>query len=297
MTAGGHVTRHLLRVLLKRAIEAAGETARPVGARVHEMRTALKKARALLRLVRPPLGHRARVAQRRLAAVAGRIGSVRDTGVVLDTFDHVAGPAGARSTELSALRVRLDARRRKVEQHARTAKDLRRAGVILRLEWRRAKKLLHHPIAPSALATAFARTYRKARAAMNEAYRRDTIEAFHAWRKTVKTHAFQVALLAEGGVTDLEERRDPLDALGTALGDAHDLALLEQTIRAERAGVADPRGHERLLALIEARWRRLVRNARPLGARLFAQRPGEVRRLVAGAGPWRRHMTGRGERL
>ena len=60
MTDVRHGTERLLRALLKQAIEAAEADERPLGTRVHEMRAALKKARALLNLVRSLLGRRAR---------------------------------------------------------------------------------------------------------------------------------------------------------------------------------------------------------------------------------------------
>jgi hypothetical protein len=66
------------RALLAQAIAAAEVEGRPIGARVHELRTSLKKAQALLKLVGPPSGRPARRERRRLAAVARRIGPVRD---------------------------------------------------------------------------------------------------------------------------------------------------------------------------------------------------------------------------
>jgi hypothetical protein len=64
--------------------------------------------------------------------------------------------------------------------------------------------------------------------------------------------------------------------LGEALGEAHDLAVLDEVVRAERAHLADARACERLLARARARRRVLYLATRPLGRRLFRDRPGAV---------------------
>ena len=264
----------LLRVLLQRAIAAADDDARPLAARVHQLRTTLKKAKALLRLAGPLLGKRGRRQRKKLAAVARRVGSVRDAAVVVETFDRLVRRGGRAATDL---RKRLSARRREGEQSPETARELRRASQALRSSRRRAKGLLHRGDERHALATGFTDEYRRARTAMNRARRRDTPEAFHDWRKTVKTHAYHVELLARAGMKELRPRAAPLGALGETLGAAHDLTLLEASLR------ADGPPHRALLAKLQARRRALDAEALALGRRLFGEPPVAMGRLVTGS--------------
>jgi CHAD domain-containing protein len=272
-------TERRLRGLLGQAIAAAEDDGRPLGVRLHEMRTALKKARALLRLVHPLLGRRGRHERRNLAAVARSVGLVRDAGVIVETLDRVTG-RGRRPSAVVALRGRLVAQRRKVERSGDTAKDLRRAKRALRVARRRTKGLLRRGNGRNALAAGLSRGYRRARLAMEEANRRDTAEAFHAWRKAVKDHSFHVDVLVRAGVADLRERGDRLDALAAILGAAHDLTLLDGGIRADRRRSGRPRAHGGLLKRVRARQRGLHAAAKALGRRLFAERPRATRQLV-----------------
>jgi hypothetical protein len=118
---------------------------------------------------------------------------------VLETFDRLAQGRRGRSTAPSGLRARLVARRRALERSAETAEDLRWAGHALRRTRRRTRDLIGPGGARRALADGFARAYRRARRAMKAAWRHETPQAFHAWRKAVKTHAFHVHLLAGAG--------------------------------------------------------------------------------------------------
>jgi len=265
----------LLRGLLRRAIAAADDDVRPLGERVHELRTALKKAKALLRLAESLLGKRGRRERRKLAAVARRVGSTRDAAVVVETFERLAPRGGHAAAETHQ---RLVARRREAEHSKKAARELRRAGRALRSSRRRANGLLQRGDACQALVSGFTNEYRRARTALNRARRRDTPEAFHEWRKTVKTHAYHVAVLAGAGLEELRPRAAPLLALGETLGAAHDLTLLEISLGAEEATP-----HRALLAKLRARRRALDAEALALGRRLFSEPPSALRRVVAGA--------------
>jgi CHAD domain-containing protein len=272
--------RRLLRAELKRGIEAVEDERHPLATRVHDMRTALRRARAVLKLARPLLRRRAHEEMSRMARTARSLSVVRDAEAVVETVDRVSRQVGGSARSLAGLRRRLNTRRRTLEQRPKTLKALQRAGRALRRIRRRVKGLWQAPSA-QALGMGFAHEYRKARQASKAAYRRDGLERFHLWRKIVKTHAFHVKLLAAAGVTGMEGRLAAIESLGTALGEDHDLAVLETTIRAERACFADPRDYERLSTLIVTRQRAIRAEVRPLARRLFAERPAAMRRIVA----------------
>jgi hypothetical protein len=114
--AVSHAVARMARAELTGAAESisSGRTATD---RVHDMRTSLKKTRALLRLVKPSVGRPARRENRRLRDVARAVAGFRDADVVLDTFDRLAAavPASKRP-RLARPRQRLAAQLRAQKQ-------------------------------------------------------------------------------------------------------------------------------------------------------------------------------------
>lgn len=201
---------------------------------VHGVRTATKRIRALLRLLRAvfPGYSEANAALRTLAA---RLADVREAQVLLATFDSVAGESGGKT--LAAFRAELEA--------DEEAAALRVRGAVL--EDARARLLALRAAAEGwrierdgfgALRKGLRRTCRKAVKLMGEAggAAGDDIEAFHEWRKHIKDHGFQVRLLhdIDPGLT---ARGEMLGRLGNLLGEQHDLCALEARLhdRKEKA--------------------------------------------------------------
>lgn len=230
---------------------------------VHGVRTATKRIRALLRLLRAvfPGYSEANAALRTLAA---RLADVREAQVLLATFDSVAGESGGKT--LAAFRTELEA--------DEAAAALRVRGAVL--EDARARLLALRAAAEGwriqrdgfgALRKGLRRTCRKAVKLMGEAggAAGDDIEAFHEWRKHIKDHGFQVRLLhdIDPGLT---ARGEMLGRLGNLLGEQHDLCALEARLhdRKEKA----LRRMEK--AAIERR-HALEKEALKLGAVLFEE--------------------------
>lgn len=276
-----HAIERSLRALLRQAGAAADDDTRSVAKRVHDLRTELKKANALLRLVEPLLGGRGRQERRKLAAMARRVGSVRDAAAVVETFDRLTRGRRGRSSASAKLRGRLAAWRRKREGSRRTARDLRRAVKALRRVRHRVKGLLDRGDGRRAMAMGFTNGYRRACVSMKTAGRLHTPVAFHAWRRTVKTHSFHVQILVGVGVAGLGVRARPLKTLGETLGAAQDLTLLEASLLAECWLAGTPGAHDALLALVKERRHELEAEALAMGRRLFQKRSGAMRRTIA----------------
>jgi hypothetical protein len=224
-----------------RSAEAALDDDGPIHRRVHALRTALKKARALVRLCAPADAELARRVSRRLRRVAHAAAPARDAHVVLKTFDALGG--GRRARERLARRARSATRALERERRA-LGRRLRRARGALDA-WRDERSAL----APRA---ALALGHERVRAAFARARATGGDDALHAWRRRVKAHAVQLEALGRPA-------RD-LDELGRLLGRDHDLALLSSALR---------RGERRRLsAAIASRRTRLQRRALALGARL-----------------------------
>jgi CHAD domain-containing protein len=260
------------------ARDAVADARQPVAARVHNVRTAIKKLRALERMVEPAVGRPARRAGRRLKKVARRVSGARDAEVVLKTFDQVAGGPGNRASEpIARARAALTARLRAEARPLRHGPGVKRLRKRIVRERRKVKRWTPHEDRWRAIGAGLDDGYRRAREAMTTAYRSDTGADFHAWRRAVKNHRHQVHALETIAPRRMRPRLDKLDRLGDLLGDEHDLVVLEQTIRSEQSCFPDARDCDHLLRLIAARRFRLRARARGLGRALFAERPARFR--------------------
>lgn|GEM_PF-2949584 len=116
----------------------------------------------------------------------------------------------------------------------------------------------------------FARTYRRARDRMDDAYEEATSEAFHLWRKRVKCHRYHVRLLQDLWPGMLRARRQELHELTDLLRDDHDLAVLRPDLVAEPDRYGGVDGVTTVCALLDRRRAELQAAAEPLGRRCFA---------------------------
>lgn len=264
--------------------------------RVHEARTAVKKLRALLRLVRPALGDTYDRENDRLRALGDSLSQLRDAEVLIETFDglfdHFEEQLGP---PLRRVRTRLTTRLRGIESRLQLPARLRDA----RRQFTRTRKRVRRWVPRrerrgwKMMAGGLGSTYRWGRRAMAVAYRDGDDVAFHDWRKAVKYHGYHVRLLAGIWPEEMEGRLGVLERLGELLGEDHDLTVFAETLQSERGCFDDDRDQQVLLGLIDQRKAGLRAMARPLGKRLYAERPSDLcRRLRRYWRVWR----GRGDR-
>jgi CHAD domain-containing protein len=268
---------------------------------VHETRKALKRLRALLALLAPELGSK-RYARERAALrdCARRLAGARDAEVMVGTLDALVQrhPARlARSAAVRALRAQLHAEREAAA--ALAIRDPRVRGEVLgelRAVRARVERWELRDRGFRSAAPGLERIYRRGRAGLRTARRRGggsrhgkgrdrTAEALHAWRKRVKELRYAAETLDRGGsgpgasYTRRLARR--ADRLGEALGEEHDLALLEGRVRERSRHFAAERGtRKRLLALIARRRRSLRKAALREGERLYRRPPRRFVRRV-----------------
>ncbi len=273
---------------------------------VHETRKALKRLRALLALLRPELGRKRYTRENAaLRDCARHLAGARDAEVMVGTLDALVQrhPARlARSAAVRALRAQLHAEREAAA--ALAVRDPRVRGEVLgelRAVRARVERWELRERGFRSLAPGLERTYREGRVGLRTAHRgagggrggsgsgkrrRRNTEALHAWRKRVKDLRYVTETLDRGGrgngsstYTRSVARR--ADRLGEALGEEHDLALLEARVRERSRQFAGERGtRKRLLALIARRRRSLRKGALREGERLYRRKPRRfVRRL------------------
>jgi CHAD domain-containing protein len=281
----GEANRRAVRRMARRELEKARAAwtrpHRPLHARAHDVRTAIKKVRGLIGLVRPVVGSPARKAERDLRRTASTLGPIRDAKVMLATFDELVAASGLeRNPGARQVRERLLRSAQREVRRPRTRKALERVDDALRRSRRRVDDWIPGSGGWSAVSEGLEESYRRVRRAMKRAYRDVDGESFHAWRRSLKTHRHQLRALEPLWPRALDARIAELGELDNHLGREHDLTVLEEKIQEERACFSSERHCAPLLAELEQQRDRLREQMRPLGARLFAEKPAAFRRRV-----------------
>ena len=240
---------------------------------VHECRKAVKKARAVLRLVRCGIDDAAYRLENRTLRDAGRaLSPLRNAKSLLvalaclrDRYeDQLSG------VKLAPVEKSLRAGRTVARRHfTRAGGGLNRYMRTLKGCQRLAARHGSNTIAAETLARGVRRIYRIGRKALSHAEATASVGALHEWRKQVKYLENALAALygpAERGIKRTLRR---IHRLSDRLGEDHDLALLAQV----RTGEAREPAVSTLKTLIVRRRAQLQKRAFALGHKLYAPTP------------------------
>ncbi|MEM8619291.1 MAG: CHAD domain-containing protein [Actinomycetota bacterium] len=276
-------------------IEAAlddlrGATDLAAPAAIHDCRRRCKKMRGLLRLIGPSLGRRYARADARVRDAARELSGARDAHALADAFER----ATATSPVSSATPVD------RVDGFAPVAAGLQRRAAAASLEFdalpdhvMRASALLekvHGGIDDwrlsadgwEAIGIGLADNYLRGRRALRSTRLDPTAERFHDWRKRAKYLWYHVRLLERAGPNVLAPLSAALSDLADNLGDAHDLAVLDDVLTAN----TDEFGGTALVAharcVIGERRRLLETQALANGARLYVEAPSRFAERIEG---------------
>lgn len=246
---------------------------------IHDARRCLKRLRALLRLIRPGLADTVyRRETERLVGIGRLLSGARDLDVMKVTLDKLETRQGNMPNG-AALRLRkllTHGRRRSAGADGRR-KALQRLGQTRRLF---AAKALDR-IELEHLGEGLEATLRKARKAFRQAYREESDEAFHAWRKKVQLHWRHMALLSRCWPEALSARATEARELSRLLGEDHDYAVLLAFAREQAEGSLEPQDLAALADLCRGRQAELRAEARLRGERLLAERADDLKERVA----------------
>jgi CHAD domain-containing protein len=246
---------------------------------IHEARKAIKRLRALLRLVRPQLGRWFRRENRALRDVGHSLSDLRDASILLDTFDGLPKDSGD-SKRLEPLRSGLQRQKRAKEQAVNTQEILRGAADNLRKAGERVAEWPLDSDGFEAIAEGLGTEYRDGRKAMSRAIKANDSLLYHEWRKRAKNLLFHVRLLANVIPETLERREKQLHQLETALGDDHNLLILRQHLDSHPKGFGGKKVVQHSLHLVGARETELRTKAEALGEQVYSRRPKEFVELL-----------------
>jgi CHAD domain-containing protein len=254
---------------------------------IHDARKALKRLRALVRLLRTELGERQyRREHTILREAARRLAGARDAEVMVGTLDALLE---RHPRELGRRRPLLELRKLLVAERAAaeraTLGDRATRGEVLRelsgLRERARQWDLPERPGIALVERDLRRIYRDGRERKRRVARGKgggDAHAAHAWRKRIKDLRYAAEILGE---RPLARRADRLAEL---LGEEHDLVVLAGLLpppgRAPLQGKRGRRARKALLARIARRRRSLRKRALREGERLYERRPKKfVRRI------------------
>ena len=260
---------------LDRALADLNEKGTDIAEAVHQVRKRCKKVRGVLRLVRGSLSASYRQENVWFRDLARRLSGPRDAQAMLECFDQLReafsgdlepGAFAGVGQALAERRTEVHEGGELAERVADTVEALQAARVRV-LGWRL------DDAGFAALEQGLSRTYRRARKAQRVAYAKPTPEHFHEWRKRVKYHWYHLRLLRELWPAPVKARAAQARQLADLLGDDHDLAVLQETLRRDQEALGDPGQLDTLAGLARRRQDQLRAEAWALGWRLFADKP------------------------
>jgi CHAD domain-containing protein len=277
--AVGEALQAIARDILSEARAALDSEAKSDAVAVHDYRKAMKRWRALLRLLEPFLGDDGRRLRANARDSARELSGARDAQSGIEALDDLAdGDAPLSARTMATMRGRLDAIRRSAE--AATLTQAVRARLIVALEAASAEVDAWplDEITFSELARELTENYRRARDdAPSGDWRDAPPDVLHELRSRVVAHRYQMELIEPlwpkfGRLWVAEAQR-----LRDRLGAFQDLSVL-QGFTAPHQALAPWRS--RLIRLIAARQAIHAKAAQRMAGRLFAERPRAFRRRI-----------------
>jgi len=247
-------------------------------AAIHDARRCLKRLRALLRLIRPALSETIfRREANRLAGIGRLLADARDRHVLQQTlakidtrFGTLPKSVGVKLTKLMANGAGTRSARAGAQERRQALEGLDDARKFFARIERREVGFEH-------LAAGVERSYRRARRTFREAYENSTDEAFHEWRKTVQQHWRHMQLISRAWPDVLSGRAGEAKELSRLLGDDHDIHVLFTLATDRGKSVLATDEIDALTAMCRSLQGELRQQAKPRGARLFAEPAGNLR--------------------
>ena len=241
---------------------------------LHDFRKSVRRARALVSLLRPALG---RIAASgitgELRAAFQATGALRDADILIATLRSVASEDPSRPIVERALA------QEQSRDGGRAAEALAAGSRVLRPLPEVLRVTLPQSFSMDDLARGLARSCRRVRATLERAAETGASAEFHEWRKRVKELRYQVELLASSGGAALKRREKALAALAEDLGKVTDLIVLQTALVERQSSGAVPQAPalaEAIRSTIDARARELTRR----GAGFFTEAPADFARSV-----------------
>jgi CHAD domain-containing protein len=268
--------RRIAREEIDDALELLEDDNAEPSSTVHELRKKLKKLRAVVRLVRDELGDEVyRRDGGALRDLGRRLSPARDAAIRVSALDGLreAYRRDFPADDMTPVRKRLVARHLAEVRRLRRGSTLSAIARELRDLRRRVRAWPLTKDGFRGLEPGLRRSYRAGRRGEGRAYASASDEAFHDWRKRAKDLRYHVQVLESVWPKVLRDVESELHDLTDRLGDDHDLGELRAVLTKSHGSRPGKKGLARVIDLIGRRRSELRAEARPIGARVYAEAP------------------------
>ncbi|WP_150303317.1 CHAD domain-containing protein [Pseudomonas saliphila] len=272
-----NAAKEVVRVARKRLRKARAALEAPASERaqgVHQARKRFKETRALLRLVRKPLGKHFARDNQRLRDASRSLAASRDATALIESWDALAAANDKlfSSPPVQTVRKRLADR---IPSAGNQSEDAAIADVLVAIAALEGDigSLKLDRSGFSLYADGLERTYRDGRKALKTAIQEPNAHNLHEWRKRVKDHWYHTRLLLLSWPALFKQRSRLLKELSELLGDEHDLFVLCTLIENEPALFGAELTRNQIAFAASQRREELQSAAFTLGHRLYVDSP------------------------
>ncbi len=242
----------------------------------HEIRQRLKRLRAVIRLLREPLGRRRYRAEDSIIRAAGRaLGPLREGQAALTTLDGLQRrffPGKPPATLLAA--------REKLATQAQQCASVLVGSAVLTTQISALEgvieRLTERPVEGfgwKEMRRAIECSYRCSKEHWEQAHDASDADRLHCWRKRANDLWQYLRMLRRVCPTFAAEMAREYEVLGAFLGDYHDLVVLRATLEKQGDVLLDLQARETFIKLLELRMGELFDAASTLGERLHVHSP------------------------
>ena len=276
--AVGEALRAVARDILSDARAAIDNPDNSDAVAVHDFRRAMKRWRALLRLLDPFLGGEAQALQAEARELARELGGARDPQAALDALGDLADHGLSLSQRtLATLHERVvDIRTAGESQVMTPDMRLRLTGALDRAGTAVDQWPLHLLTYPD-IATQLASGYRAVQRSIPDSWPEAPPDELHEMRKRVVVHRYQMQIVESLWARFAKMWISEAQRLRERLGKHQDLQVLEN-LTAPRQPLA--RWRARLVPAIQARKLRHVSASKRIATRMFVEKPKAFRRRL-----------------
>jgi CHAD domain-containing protein len=270
--------------LIGSVMDRTGNSSQNCAPLVHDVRTTIKRLRALLRLIRPAVSQGFFDRENtRLKAAAARLAFARDAEVARETLKSLPISKPSEQEAVAAALAGFDA---KVE----APKYLDQAMADVRRDLEQTKRNFHRlrlrGTERDVVEGGLLAVYRQGRKRMGEAVdgRRDN--AFHRWRIRAKNLYYELQFLESVWPKRFCRMVSRLSKLEDKIGLDHDLAILRAWLPKTPESFGGTEAVHRVIFCLDNETRKLRRITIPLGRKIWEEKPRRFARKVGRH--WRR---------
>ena len=276
--AVGEALRGVARDILAEARAAIENPEKSEAEAVHDFRRAMKRWRAMLRLLEPFLGEEARRLRDEARDLAGTLSGARNAQSALDALADLEKHGLALSARsIAGLRRRIEEIRRSAETTLNA--DMRlRLGSALDQASAAVENWPLHTLTFDDVADQLARFYREARRLLPAHWSSADPEELHELRKRVVIHRYQIDIIEPLWPRFVKMWSGEAQRLRDRLGSHQDMLMLA-SLTAPHQPLA--RWRARLAPAIAERRAAHVAGAARIAARIFVEKPNTMRRRLA----------------